>query len=61
MSGRCRGAVRRPTKQASAHPLGIGSNFLNQKEVNVSGNETAKDIRRVGVRLTERTEGAAGR
>lgn len=35
---------------------GLGGNFLNQREVNVSGNEAARGIRRANVRLTDRQQ-----
>lgn len=50
-------------RQAGAQSHGgLGGDFLNQRAVNVSGNEAAKGNRRANVRLTDgRAAGATGR
>lgn len=56
------GELDKVTKQASAQSHGVlEGNFLNQSEVNVSGNHAARGVRPSNVRLTDRTVGATGR
>lgn len=51
-SGRCRRGANSQSRQVLNHRV-VGGNFLNQSEVNVSGNDAARGIRPSNVRRTD--------